>query len=335
MKQETKKTAAPNGKQVEIPTDLKTTEEKEFKPRPKERLFYLLPNFKGTITKVDASGQKRHEVRANLFNLGGTAITNVFDEKRKQYVNARIQYVPGESSVISTEQAKDAEMRWEPITFRDGYIKVQESQVMLNDFLDYHPGNITNPNRPYGSRAIFFEAKPTEDAEKRVSSAITQSKVLAYIYDCFSVEPKKAAVLAYLKTLGVDITQDENLVMDAVVRMIQGDPVGFITGFQSQSHNRKYYIITANEAGIINIDEDSRKVTMQGQTLVDVPHGFDVIDYFVKYTFDKGENTFKHIKTLVDKNKAHAFHLGKDVLTDESMEGIMGEVSSLVDAIKD
>ena len=81
-----------------------------------------------------------------------------FDEENQ--TNRALRYARNQKSVFMDEQ--DENVILEPIIFQDGVLSVPKSNPVLQEFLSYHPGNVTN------SGAQFYEY----DAEKSASDSV-------------------------------------------------------------------------------------------------------------------------------------------------------------------
>ena len=81
-----------------------------------------------------------------------------FDEENQ--TNRALRYARNQKSVFMDEQ--DENVILEPIIFQDGVLSVPKSNPVLQEFLSYHPGNVTNGG------AQFYEY----DAEKSASDSV-------------------------------------------------------------------------------------------------------------------------------------------------------------------
>lgn len=89
--------------------------------------------------------QSRHSRRSPLL---------YFDEEKG--LNKPLRYARNQRSPFQDEQDDNAIV--EPIVFENGVLKVDRTNVVLQKFLDYHPGN----------GVIFEEFVPEKDAEKDI-----------------------------------------------------------------------------------------------------------------------------------------------------------------------
>ena len=109
----------------------------------KERIYVL----KGKSTPLTYTLASRHTHRASLL---------YFDAKTG--VNRALRYARNQKSPFMDEQDEHAIV--EPIVFEDGVLRVDKQNVLLNKFLEFHPGN----------GYIFEEADMEKDAQDVVDN---------------------------------------------------------------------------------------------------------------------------------------------------------------------
>jgi GGDEF domain-containing protein len=190
--------------------------------------------------------------------------------------------------------------------------------------------NLSSKHRRPQQNAVFFEVNPKVAVVQSNLSDITQSKVINWLDDTYNTEAGNAALKMYARTLGVNLKRKDHFIQNDLIRIAKENPKEFLQGFASTAHNRKYYLITAEENGIINADRTSGQVTFNGNPLFTAPPGEDPIDYFVRFAIDpQGAKIYDAVRQKVDARKVHDFTMAGNA----DMQAVIDDVQKVIDRI--
>ena len=110
------------------------------KENPLKERVYLLNSDKTPVTFfIQSRSNKRKQL---LF----------FDEEKG--INRALRYSKNQRSVFEDEQ--DGTAILEPIIFEDGKLSVAKNNPILQQFLDYHPDNLSNGGNLFYGRSVIF-----------------------------------------------------------------------------------------------------------------------------------------------------------------------------------
>ena len=210
-----------------------------------------------------------------------------FDEEKG--VNRPLRYARNQKSPFEDEQDGNAIM--EPIIFEDGFLTVERSNQVLQEFLSYHPGN----------GQIFEEINEAKDAseELEIQELILDAQLLARDMptskletvcrvlmgaraDKMSTAELKRDILVYSRTNPqefIDILNDPALQMyDDVVQIFAKSLLSL------RNKNRDVYF---------NLKDNKTKI-------LTVPYGEDPNDIIGSYfQTDEGVETYKLLKQML------------------------------------
>lgn len=278
-----------------------------------------------------ASKERRKEGSSGLIKtlaLHPESVITERDEKLGRMVERRIRYCPGQSSIYVDEQSEDAQ--GEHIVFEWGNIVVSPDNINLTLYMEKTGKNLSSKFRRSNQNAVFYEVNPKVAVVQNNTTDISQSRVINWLDDTYNTEAGNAALKMYARTLGVNLKRKDHFIQNDLIRIAKQNPREFLEGFASQAHVRKYYLMAAEENGIINADRVSGVVTFNGNPLFTAPPGDDPIDYFVRFAIDtQGAKIYDAVKQKVDAKKVHDFVMaGKN-----DMEAVLEDVKSVIDKI--
>lgn len=283
----------------------------------------------GMSLSRERKGENSHRTMKNL-SLYHTSIVTEWSEKEKRYVEREIRYVPGESSIYVNEQSPTAAERAKNLRFAWGQLIVPGDDNNLMLFMDLRSENIGSKTRNGSASGVFFEVNPNIEIVKKNTSDVTIAKVINWLDDTFSEETGNSTLKMYARSLGVDIKAKDHVIMNNLMRMARENPKEFLDGFASTAYIRKYYIMTAEDNGIIKIDRQSGVISMNGNTILNVSPADDPIDYFVRFALDaNGSKIYDTLKQRVDSNRLHSFVMGGD----NNMESVLESTKLLVEKL--
>lgn len=295
-------------------------EETFVKEEVQPKIYKLL--MRGSSLSKERRNEKSHRLPKH-FGLHPEAKVVVFDEKLKRKVERTIRYVEGEPSIFADEQSPDAANLAKPIMFEWGIKLVYPDEINLVQFMEMIPKNLSSKNRRNGQNALFYEINPKVEAEKSNKTDLELSRVVTWLDDTFHSEGGNAALKMYALTLGIDLKQDDHFVLNSLLKYAKKDPVDFVKGFASQAHNRKYYLMTAEQNDIIKIDRGKGEVYFGANKILDLPTGENAIDYLVKFAIDeRGKKIYEGIKQKVDAKKVHDFVMAGQTDMDEVIKDV-------------
>jgi hypothetical protein len=317
---------APKAQDEVVAKVLATKSEFEHRDDSKEPKIYKL------IARGRSASQERRREGSSgtikTLNLHPESVITEYSKELGRKIERRIRYCPGESSIYVDEQSDSA--LGEHILFEWGVCVVQPDNINLTLYMEKTGKNLSSENRRPNQNAVFYEVNPTVAIVQNNITSVSESRVINWLDDTFYTEAGNAALKMYARTLGVSLKQKDHAIQNSLIRIAKQDPKGFLEGFASQAHARKYYLMTAEENGIIKADRSSGVVTFNGNNILTAPPGEDPIDYLVRYAIDtNGAKVYDAIKQKVDAKKVHDFTMAGNA----DMEAVMEDVKSVIDKI--
>jgi hypothetical protein len=211
-----------------------------------------------------------------------------FDEENQ--TNRALRYARNQKSVFMDEQ--DENVILEPIIFQDGVLSVLKSNPVLQEFLSYHPGNVTNGG------AQFYEY----DAEKSASDSVERlfNEVDALIaareldlntmlavgrvylngdVDKMSSAELKRDILVFAKNYPNDF-------LDAI-----NDPDLSVSNIASRAINEGYVTFRAGKDLYYNLKDNKKKI-------LTVPFGTEASDALMTWLHsDDGVKLYEYLQS--------------------------------------
>ena len=220
----------------------------------------------------------------------------IFDEEKG--INRKIRYIPGESSIFEDEQKEDAKIK-SPITFNNGFLRVDYTNPTLKKFLDMCNANASNPNRVATSPAIFKFMDYAKQAQEKLEKSVKSMDALKLVF-----ELPLDKLIGYAQVLGVKVDKSTDEIRYDMKVLAEKDPEKFITGLDDPKMEIKQTLIRAKDHNII--DWDSQKVMwVQGNkrpVITNVPLGVKPVDFLAdKCMTDSGSSIMDQIKIHLSK----------------------------------
>ena len=207
---------------------------KGFRKNPKEATTYRLIK-----ERRDRKGHIKFPI---VYMLKAEDI--IFDEEKG--VNRKIRYIPGESSIFEDEQKEDAKVK-SPITFSNGFLRVDYTNPTLKKFLDMCNSNSSNPNRVATSPASFKLMDYAKQAQERLQKSVKSMDALKLVF-----ELPLDKLLGYAQVLGVRVDKSTDEIRYDMKVLAEKDPEKFITGLDDPKMEIKQSLLRAKDFGIID-----------------------------------------------------------------------------------
>mgnify|MGYP003651535918 CR=1 FL=1 len=214
-----------------------------------------------------------------------------FDEEKG--INRPLRYARNQKSPFEDEQDGNAIL--EPVVFEDGFLLVDRSNQVLQEFLSYHPGN----------GMIFEEIDNKKDAaeELEIEELILDAQLLARDLDIQMLE----TVSRVLMGSNADKLSTAELKRDILV-FSRNYPEDFINILNDPALQMYDDVVQFFGASIIIMKNQNRDVyfnlTKNKTKMLTVPYGEDPKDIVSSYLqTDEGVETYKLLKNTLNKKK--------------------------------
>tara|TARA_R110000824_G_scaffold133657_4_gene296463 strand:- start:11721 stop:12617 length:897 start_codon:yes stop_codon:yes gene_type:complete len=215
----------------------------------------------------------------------------IYDPEKS--VNRKIRYILGEPSIFEDEQKKDSKVK-SPITFSNGFLRVDYTNPTLKKFLDMCNANASNINRVSQSPPLFKIMDYEKEAKEKMKKEVKSMDALRTVF-----EMPLNKLLGYAQVLGINVDKSTDEIRYDMKVLAEKDPVNFISGLDDPKMEIKQTILRGRDANIL--DWDSQKITwVQGSqrpVITHVPLGVKPIDCLADMCMtDKGSGIIDQIK---------------------------------------
>ena len=195
--------------------------------------------------------------------------TLIFD-KEAGY-NREIRYCAAEKSIYVDEQSPSAVKT--PVFFRLGVLLANDKELVLQEYLDKHPGNKKNG----GSK--FYEVEPQKvKVEKDIKKEFAMMDAIAILR-----QKPLDDLLAVAISFNIDIDRSVDEIKYDLLQKAKKSPKTFIQSFDNPVVQMKAKIKQAASLNIIKLAGDGVKWFDTNKLIVSVPAGMDPMDVFVRY----------------------------------------------------
>ena len=214
-----------------------------------------------------------------------------FDEETG--INKPLRYARNQKTPFEEEQDGNAIM--EPIVFEDGFLTVDRTNQVLQQFLSLHPGN----------GMIYEQIDDAKDAteELEIEELILDAQILARDLDIAMLETVGRVILG----VGADKLSTAELKRDILVfsRNYPEDFIDILNDPALQIADDVVKFFSANLLGLRNNGRDVYfNLTKNKSKMLTVPYGEDANDIVGSYLqTDEGVETYKLLKNMLKKNK--------------------------------
>jgi hypothetical protein len=210
-----------------------------------------------------------------------------FDEEKG--INRPLRYARNQKSPFEDEQDGNAIM--EPIIFEDGFLRVERSNQVLQEFLSYHPGN----------GQIFEEINNAKDAaeELEMQEIILDAQLLARELSTSKLE----MVCRVLMGATADKMSTAELKRDILI-YARNNPEEFIDILNDPALQMYDDVVQIFSKGLLSLRNKNRDVYFNLKDnktkILTVPYGEDANDIIASYfQTDDGIETYKLLKQML------------------------------------
>jgi len=214
-----------------------------------------------------------------------------FDEEKG--INRPLRYAKNQKSPFEDDQ--DGEAILEPVVFEDGFLNVDRTNQVLQEFLHYHPGN----------GMVFEEVDNKKDAaeELEIEELVLDAQILARDLDIGMLETVSRVLIGS----GADKLSTAELKRDILV-FARNHPSEFIDVLNDPALQMYDDVVQFFGAAIIVVKNQNRDVyfnlTKNKTKMLTVPYGEDPKDIVSSYfQTDEGVETYKLLSNTMKKNK--------------------------------
>ena len=214
-----------------------------------------------------------------------------FDEETG--INKPLRYARNQKTPFEEEQDGNAIM--EPIVFEDGFLTVDRTNQVLQQFLSLHPGN----------GMIYEQIDDAKDAaeELEIEELILDAQILARDLDIAMLETVGRVLLGG----GADKLSTAELKRDILV-FSRNHPEDFIDILNDPALQIADDVVKFFSANLLGLRNNGRDVyfnlAKNKSKMLTVPYGEDANDIVGSYLqTDEGVETYKLLKNMLKKNK--------------------------------
>jgi len=213
-----------------------------------------------------------------------------FDEETG--TNKALRYAKNQKSPFEDEQDGNAIM--EPIVFEDGFLTVDRTNQVLQQFLSLHPAN----------GMVFEQIDDAKDAaeELEIEELILDAQILARDLDLNMLETVGRVLLGG----GADKLSTAELKRDILVfsRNYPSEFIDILNDPSLQISDDVVKFFTANLLSLRNGRDVYFNLAKNKSKMLTIPYGEDVNDIVGSYLqTDEGVETYKLLKNMLKKNK--------------------------------
>ncbi len=212
-----------------------------------------------------------------------------FDEETQ--TNRPLRYARNQKSPFEDEQDGNAIM--EPIVFEDGFLAVERSNQVLQEFLKLHPSR----------DMIFEEIDDAKDAaeELELEELILDAQILARELDIKMLETVSRVLLGR----DIDKMSTAELKRDILV-FSRNHPMEFIEVLNDPALQFQDDVVKFFDKGLLQLRNNRRDVyfnmSKNKSKMLTIPFGEDPYDIVSSYMqTDDGVETYKMLKKLLSK----------------------------------
>jgi len=214
-----------------------------------------------------------------------------FDEETG--INKPLRYARNQKTPFEEEQDGNAIM--EPIVFEDGFLTVDRTNQVLQQFLSLHPGN----------GMIYEQIDDAKDAaeELEIEELILDAQLLARDLDVAMLETVGRVLLGG----GADKLSTAELKRDILV-FSRNHPEDFIDILNDPALQIADDVVKFFSANLLGLRNNGRDVyfnlAKNKSKMLTVPYGEDANDIVGSYLqTDEGVETYKLLNNMLKKNK--------------------------------
>ena len=208
-------------------------------------------------------------------------------------VNRKIRYIPGEGSIFEDEQKEDAKVK-SPITFSNGFLRVDYTNPTLKKYLDMCNANRSNPNRMTNSAPSFYAVDYEKKAKEKLDKSIKSMDALRLVFDM-----KLDKLIAYAKILGLKVDKSTDEIRYDMKVIAEKNPEKFINGLNDPKMEIKQMLLRAKEMQILGWTGAEASWTMGGikSKFANIPLGIKPLDHLADMCVsDSGSGILDQIK---------------------------------------
>ena len=208
-------------------------------------------------------------------------------------INRKIRYIPGEGSIFEDEQKEDSKVK-SPITFNNGFLRVDYTNPTLRKYLDMCNANRTNPNRMVSSAPSFFALDYEKAAKEKLDKSIKSMDALRLVFDM-----KLDKLIAYAKILGLKVDKSTDEIRYDMKVVAEKNPDKFINGLNDPKMEIKQMLLRAKEMQILGWTGSEASWTMGGKNtkFTNIPLGIKPLDHLADMCVsDSGSGILDQIK---------------------------------------
>jgi hypothetical protein len=222
----------------------------------------------------------------------------IYDSESK--TQRTIRYIPGEKSIYSDEQSvKDLPKKRSEIIFYDGWKVVDETEILLLQYLRACNFNSANKNRLPGTTVIFKEFLPHVDKQVIIDKEEVEIKARASVINMPFEDMKQLA-----KAMGLSTDREVAEIKHDLLVRAKHNPEKFLRDMNSKNMKRRWGIIEAIDTNIISLNKQNATISwVGGGVIFQGAVGTDIIEDFAEYTqnTEDGKNIFERIQRLYEK----------------------------------
>lgn len=235
-------------------------------------------------------------------------VDNIFiprEEEGEDGHNAIIVYQPGNKTIFTdktvAEIKKQKEFAREPIIMTDGYLFIDNKEVLMLEYLRACNFNECNKNRMPDKLPIFKERDKAQEAGEFLEEDLRILGIKNRIYNEMDPDELEALAMVLGDTNAPD--KDTKEVQRDLIVCCNTRPDIIIEAMENTDSGRKVYIIRAFKGEIIEYDEKTNQINWSGGgKICDVPMGHEPQAFLLKLTGrSEHQDLLDNIKDMLPK----------------------------------
>jgi len=214
-------------------------------------------------------------------------------------------YVDKQGTEFSLQKYKTGEApRLTQPSFVGGFLKVDEDDHALLNFLRTHPYNVTNSEVNEHKGKKFLEINQEKIAQERIQGVKSEFDTLKLVFEMSSADLTRTALLTGIITPQRMYDKKLDEIRHDLIVLIKRDPEEFYDAISDELADYKSLIFDAINLGILMTDGNNTLVFSNGNRFASVTTGEDVIEAGADKLADKGNyDILKMIKRRISAEK--------------------------------
>lgn len=198
-----------------------------------------------------------------------------------------IRHCPNQKSIFVDEQDKFGLVV--PIIFVNGYLEVDGTDPITQEFLDAHPSNVANGG------GWFEEVNEEQESKESIILEEKKNDIMYTVREMAKQDDGIHELSAVVAVLLDSVDEASRMGIESLKRVIYNeidndpeyflDEKGNVTIFDDDLIKRKYLILKSIKEGIIKKSPNNRSMVWvkDNKVIATAPRSIDLVEYFADY----------------------------------------------------